>query len=90
VRVVLDECVPERLRAHLTGQEIHTVRYAGLSVKKNGEFLRLAEEAGYDIDTLKQMVKAAGRSLNNLSRDKSSSWTIQRPVKPEGPAKRAC
>jgi hypothetical protein len=91
VKVLLDECVPERLRAHLTG-------HAGVNGRKNGEFLRLAEEAGYDvlltvdqgvphhlgmsgrriavivlrapgndIDTLKQMVKAAGRSLNKIS-----------------------
>jgi predicted nuclease of predicted toxin-antitoxin system len=49
MKVLLDECVPERLREHLTGHEIHTVRYAGFSGKKNGELLRLAEEAGYDV-----------------------------------------
>jgi predicted nuclease of predicted toxin-antitoxin system len=49
MKVLLDECVPERLRGHLKGHEIHSVRYAGLSGSKNGELLRLAEEAGYDV-----------------------------------------
>lgn len=47
MKVLLDECVPERLRGHLKGHEIHSVRYAGLSGKKNGDLLLLAEEAGY-------------------------------------------
>jgi hypothetical protein len=34
---------PESPKSH----EIHSVRYAGFSGKKNGELLRLAEEAGY-------------------------------------------
>jgi len=49
MKVLLDECVPERLRGHLQGHEIHSARYAGLSGRKNGELLRLAEEAGYDV-----------------------------------------
>jgi len=49
MRVLLDECVPERLRGHIKGHEIHSVRHAGLSGKKNGELLRLAEEAGYGV-----------------------------------------
>jgi len=46
MKVLLDECIPERLRGHLKGHEIHSVRYAGLSGRKNGELLRLADEAG--------------------------------------------
>jgi hypothetical protein len=42
MKVLLDECVPERLRGHLKGHEIHSARYAGLSGRRNGELLRLA------------------------------------------------
>jgi hypothetical protein len=49
MRVVLDECVPERFRKHLTEHEAHSARFAGLSGKKNGELLRLAGAAGYDV-----------------------------------------
>jgi hypothetical protein len=47
MKLLLDECVPERLRGHLQGHEIHSVRFAGLNGRKNGELLLLAEEAGY-------------------------------------------
>jgi len=49
MKVLLDECVPERLRGRLKGHEVHSVRYAGLSGRKNGELLRLADEAGYGV-----------------------------------------
>ena len=98
MKVLLDECVPERLRGHLPGHETHSARYAGFSGKKNGELLRLADDAGYevlltvdqgipyqhsmssrriavlvlrapanDIDTLKQMMEMAIRSLTAIS-----------------------
>ena len=49
MKVLLDECVPERLRGHIRGHQIHTARYAGFRGKRNGELLRLAEEAGYAV-----------------------------------------
>jgi hypothetical protein len=49
MKVLLDECVPERLRGDLREHEVHSARYAGLSGRKNGELLLLAEEAGYDV-----------------------------------------
>ena len=49
MKVLLDECIPERLRGFLEGHEIHTVRYAGFRGRKNGELLRLAEESGYGV-----------------------------------------
>lgn len=49
MKVLLDECVPERLREHLTGHETHSARFAGFSGRKNGELLRLAEDSGYDV-----------------------------------------
>jgi len=49
MKVLLDECIPERLRGYFKGHEIHTVRYAGLSGRKNGELLRLADDAGFGV-----------------------------------------
>ena len=49
MKILLDECIPERLRNYLTGYEVHTARFAGFSGKKNGELLRLAEAAGYAV-----------------------------------------
>ena len=49
MKVLLDDCVPERLRSHLPGHEVHSVRFAGFSGRKNGDLLRLAQRAGYDV-----------------------------------------
>jgi len=43
VRVLLDECMPRRLKRELIGHECQTVPEAGFSGKKNGELLELAE-----------------------------------------------
>ena len=43
MRVLLDECVPRKLKHHLKGYFVSTVVEAGWSGKKNGELLRLAE-----------------------------------------------
>ncbi len=48
-RVLLDECVPRKLRDHLSGVECQTVPEVGLAGKKNGELLSLAEKAGFDV-----------------------------------------
>jgi hypothetical protein len=42
MRVLLDECLPRRLKAHLAGHQVITVPEAGWAGKKNGELLRAA------------------------------------------------
>jgi predicted nuclease of predicted toxin-antitoxin system len=42
MRVLLDECLPRRLKALLPGHEVKTVPEAGWAGKKNGELLKLA------------------------------------------------
>ena len=45
MRVLLDECIPKRIKDQLkTHHQISTVVDQGWSGKKNGELLRLAEE----------------------------------------------
>jgi predicted nuclease of predicted toxin-antitoxin system len=43
MRVLLDECLPARLKAELPGYEVRTVPEMGWAGKKNGELLHLAE-----------------------------------------------
>jgi len=43
VRVLLDECVPRRLKHELVGHEVRTAPEMGWASKRNGELLRLAE-----------------------------------------------
>jgi hypothetical protein len=42
MRVLLDECLPRRLKAHLVGHQVITVPEAGWAGKKNGDLLRAA------------------------------------------------
>jgi len=49
MKLLLDECVPRKLKNAVTGHECRTVPEAGLAGKTNGELLSLAEEAGFDV-----------------------------------------
>ena len=49
MRVLLDECVPRRLRRELPGHDVHTVHEMGWSGKKNGELLQLMAGQGFEV-----------------------------------------
>jgi hypothetical protein len=49
MRVLLDECIPRKLKYGLPDHECRTVPEAGLAGKKNGSLLDLAESAGCEI-----------------------------------------
>ncbi len=42
MRVLLDECLPRRLRGELQGHDVTSVPEVGWSGKSNGELLQLA------------------------------------------------
>ena len=48
MRVLLDECLPKRLKQALTGHDVVTVPEAGWAVRQNGELIRSAEGT-YDV-----------------------------------------
>ena len=43
MRLLLDECVPKRLRRELPGHEVRTVQEAGWAGVRNGALLRAAD-----------------------------------------------
>jgi predicted nuclease of predicted toxin-antitoxin system len=49
MNLLLDECLPVDLRHSFSNHSAHSVQWAGLKGKQNGELLRLAEAAGYDV-----------------------------------------
>jgi predicted nuclease of predicted toxin-antitoxin system len=49
MRLLIDECVNERLRLLFPGHECQTAHFAGLAGLKNGRLLDAAEAAGFDI-----------------------------------------
>jgi putative NIF3 family GTP cyclohydrolase 1 type 2 len=49
MRVLLDEDLPHKLRLNLPAHNVSTVSYLGWSGLKNGELLKAAEEAGFEV-----------------------------------------
>src|ERR1700677_1605033 len=49
MELLLDECLPRKLKNHLPGHESHTVPDAGWSGKKNGDLLFLAEKSAFEV-----------------------------------------
>lgn len=49
MKVLLDECVPRKLKNHLPNHDCQTVPRASLAGKKNGELLLLAEQLGFEV-----------------------------------------
>jgi predicted nuclease of predicted toxin-antitoxin system len=49
MKILLDECLPLDFRHSFPNHEAHTAQWAGLKGKTNGELLRAAELAGYDV-----------------------------------------
>jgi predicted nuclease of predicted toxin-antitoxin system len=46
MRLLLDECMPARLRRNMPGHEVQTVPQAGWASIKNGKLLRLIADSG--------------------------------------------
>jgi hypothetical protein len=49
MRLLIDECIDERLRLSFPGYDCQTVRYANLAGLKNGKLLDAAEAADFDV-----------------------------------------
>jgi len=49
MKLLIDECIDERLRSSFPGHDCQTARFAKLAGLKNGELLTAAEAAGFDV-----------------------------------------
>jgi hypothetical protein len=49
MRLLIDECVDERLRLLFAVHDCQTARFANLAGLKNGRLLEAAEAAGFDV-----------------------------------------
>jgi|SRR5271165_610417 len=47
MRILLDECIPRKLKASLSGHQCRTVHEEGWAGKKNGALLLAADKAGF-------------------------------------------
>jgi hypothetical protein len=79
MRLLLDECIDERLRLLFSANDCHSARYAGLTGLENGELLLAAEVAGFDtIITVDQNIP----DQQNLSSRRVSVLIIVRTNEP--------
>ena len=49
MRILIDECVDQRLRLHFAEHDCQTAAYASLAGLKNGALLAAAESAGFEV-----------------------------------------
>ncbi len=49
MKILLDECIPRKFKNSFSGHDCRTVAEEGLSGQKNGEHLRRAETAGFEV-----------------------------------------
>ena len=49
MRLLIDECIDERLRLMFPGHDCQTARFANLAGLKNGRLLEAAEAAGFEV-----------------------------------------
>lgn len=90
MRILLDECLPARLRRDLPGHDVQTVPRAGWAGIKNGRLLRLIADAG-DFDNFLTMDKnlPPQQQFKNLPfaivvlRAKSNRFEDTHPLMPE-------
>jgi hypothetical protein len=66
MKILLDECLPLDFRHSFPTHVVHTAEWAGLEGTANGELLRAAELAGYDV--LLTVVQGIPHQQNPLGR----------------------
>ncbi len=49
MKILIDECIPRKLKRNLSGYDCLTVPEAGLAGTGNGELLSLAQERGFEV-----------------------------------------
>ena len=88
MRVLLDECVPKRLRQELSGHEVKTVAEMGWAGFKNGALLERAEKA-FDVfltvdRSLEHQQNLAGYAIAIVViHSPSNDIAVLRPLMPE-------
>lgn len=83
MRVLLDENLPHALRKYLPNHEVVTAAFAGLAGYKNGELLKAATGAGFDVlvtgdKTLEYEQNLAGQKMALVALS-ANAWRLIEP-----------
>lgn len=77
MRILIDECLDERIRHLLVGHNCQSARFAKLAGLTNGELLSEAEQSGFDVlVTVDQNIP----SQQNLERRKIALLILCAPI----------
>jgi predicted nuclease of predicted toxin-antitoxin system len=86
MRILLDECLPERLKDELPDHDVRTAREAGLAGKKNGILLDLASAQFEVLVTIDQNLPDQQHLEGKLGvvivRARSNSFAALAPLMP--------
>lgn len=87
MRVLLDENLPHKLRGLLQDHEVVTVAYLNWAGIRNGELLRVAEDAGFDVlitsdQGIPHQQNLAGRKIAILMLS-TPDWNVFRTCAPK-------
>lgn len=88
MRVLLDECLPRRLKRELSGHDVLTVPEAGWAGKRNGELLQLATgkfDAFVTVDQnlVSQQPPSTGQPTIVILTARSNRFNDLRPLVPQ-------
>jgi hypothetical protein len=82
-RVLVDENLPHALRRHLLNHDAVTAAYAGLAGYRNGELLKAATDAGFDVLVTGDKTLRFEQNLSDLRLAlvclSSPAWRIIKP-----------
>lgn len=80
MKILLDECVPVQVRLALGGHQVSTAKEMGWAGIKNGDLLRAAEEAGFQVFILADKNLRYQQNLAKRSLAIVELWTNHRPT----------
>ena len=80
MKVLIDESVPVQVRFALTGHEAVTVEYQGWKGLENGELLKAAEGAGFEVFLVADKNLRYQQNLSDRRLAIVELWTNHRPT----------
>ena len=80
MKVLLDVCTPVQVRQALPGHDVHTAVTMGWGELENGDLLREAEAAGFDLLVICDKNLRHQQNLTGLRLAILELWTNHRPT----------
>ena len=83
MRILLDECVPRRLRQQLSDHDVRTVAEVGWAGRKNGELLQLMSGQGFEVlltvdQSIRHQQNLRARRISLVVLTGSTKWSLVR------------